>query len=112
MIELNKLSGDVMEFRNGREALDFFSSHCNDNCAIPDVIFLDINMPVMNGWDFIDEFRKIRPMISKDIMLYIVSSSADETDMIRARSLVLVDDYLTKPIAPSRLKSIFSTVAE
>lgn len=111
VIEVNNLSDKVLEFKNGQEALDFFRAYCNDHDLLPDVIFLDINMPVMNGWEFIEEFRKIRPSITKDILLYIVSSSVDRTDVDKARSLPTVNDYITKPITASQLKTIYERVA-
>jgi CheY-like chemotaxis protein len=111
VIEINKLSEKVLEFKNGHDALQFFAEYHNNDELLPDVIFLDINMPVMNGWEFIEEFRKIRPSITKDITLYIVSSSVDKTDVDKARGLPTVHDYLTKPITASQLKNIYNAVA-
>jgi CheY-like chemotaxis protein len=106
VIEINKLSEMVMEFRNGQEAIDFFST-CSDHKKLPDVILLDINMPVMNGWEFIEAFQKLKPSFPKDIMLYVVSSSVDRTDVDKAKSLSNVNDYLVKPMTASQLKSIY-----
>jgi CheY-like chemotaxis protein len=106
VIEVNKFSEMVLEFRNGQEALEFFST-CNDHAKLPDLILLDINMPVMNGWEFIEEFRKLKPSFPKDIMLYVVSSSVDRSDVEKARSLSNVRDYLIKPMTASQLKNIY-----
>jgi CheY-like chemotaxis protein len=111
VIEVNRLSEKVLEFKNGKEALKFFTEYSNDLELLPDVIFLDINMPEMDGWEFIEEFKKIRPAIVKDMMLYIVSSSVDKTDVDKAKSLPNVHDYLTKPITASQLKTIYQAVA-
>jgi len=111
VIELNNLSDKVLEFKNGQEALEFFRQYGNEYNALPDVIFLDINMPVMNGWEFIEEFKKLKPSISKNITLFVVSSSVDKTDVDKAKSLPAVHDYITKPITASQLKSIYSAVA-
>ncbi len=111
VIEVNNLSERVLEFRNGQDAIDFFAQ-CSDNDQdLPDVIFLDINMPVMNGWEFIEEFKKIRPRLSKDIMLYVVSSSVDKSDLEKARSFANVNDYLTKPISATQLKNIYAAAS-
>ena len=112
VLEVNHLTGKVLEFNNGRKAIDFFLNHQNHDNELPDVIFLDINMPVMNGWEFIEEFRKIRPAISMDITLYVVSSSIDKTDVDRAKSFSAVNDYLVKPITAAQLKNIFAAVPE
>jgi CheY-like chemotaxis protein len=111
VIELNKLSDKVMDFKNGQEALDYFSEYKDDDEALPDVIFLDINMPVMNGWEFIEAFQNIRSTISKKITLYIVSSSVDKTDVDKAKGFPIVHDYLTKPIMAAELKNIYTAVA-
>lgn len=111
VIELNNLSDKVLEFKNGQEAIDFFSKNHKDEHALPDVIFLDINMPVMNGWEFLEEFKKIQPAMSKSISLFVVSSSVDKSDVDKAKSLTPVQDYLTKPITANQLKSIYGAVA-
>ncbi len=100
IIELKKLSESVLVFNNGKEALDFFlqSLQKEENQDVPQVIFLDLNMPVMDGWGFLDKFSKIKNQIRKKIDLYVVSSSIDSRDIERAKSIDIVSDYLTKPI--------------
>lgn len=111
VIEINKLSEKVLEFKNGQEAIEFFTRNSSDHESLPDVIFLDINMPVMNGWEFIEEFRKIKPGISKDISLFVVSSSVDKTDVDKAKSLPAVQDYIPKPLTANQLRNIYNAVA-
>ncbi|MBQ0733970.1 response regulator [Aquimarina celericrescens] len=100
IIELRKLSETVIVFNNGKEAMDFFqeSLEKNEKPEVPQVIFLDINMPVMDGWEFLREFSKIKNKLSDKINLYVVSSSIDSRDIERAKSIDVVSDYLTKPI--------------
>ncbi|PKV48506.1 CheY-like chemotaxis protein [Aquimarina sp. MAR_2010_214] len=100
IIELKKLSESVLVFNNGKEALDFFlqSLQKEENQDVPQVIFLDLNMPIMDGWEFLCEFSKIKNQIGKKIDLYVVSSSIDSRDIERAKSIDIVSDYLTKPI--------------
>ncbi len=111
VIEINKLSQRVLEFRNGQDAIDFFVRSSANHQELPDVILLDINMPVMNGWEFIEEFKKIRPLLSKDITLYVVSSSVDKSDVDKAKSFSTVHDYLIKPITVSQLKNIYQAAS-
>lgn len=100
IIELKKLSEKVIVFNNGKEAMDFFLNSLENSevSEVPQVIFLDLNMPVMDGWEFLDEFTKIKDQINKNIDLYVVSSSIDVRDIERAKSIEVVLDYLTKPI--------------
>ncbi|WP_299313321.1 response regulator [uncultured Aquimarina sp.] len=110
IIELKKLSEKVIVFNNGKEALNFFIKSTQDNAEediVPQVIFLDLNMPIMDGWEFLEEFTKIRDEISKKIDLYVVSSSIDIRDIDRAKSIKVVSDYLTKPIKLDDFEKIF-----
>ena len=111
VIELNRLCDNVQEFRNGRDAINFFVNHAQETNELPDVILVDINMPVMDGWEFIEAFREVRNKLAKQISLYVVSSSVSETDQERARSFSNVSDYLVKPITATQLKQIYSAAS-
>jgi len=108
IIEIKRLSENIMIFKNGREALDFFINSIKNpkEFIVPQVIFLDLNMPIMDGWEFLDEYEKIRNKINKKIDLYVVSSSIDGRDIRRAKSIDVVLDYLTKPIGIKDLEKI------
>jgi CheY-like chemotaxis protein len=101
----------VIEFSNGLDAINFFKEPRNEE-EIPELIFLDINMPVMNGWEFMDEFVKIRPALQKKIEIYILSSSTDSHDIQKAKSNPEVTDYIVKPLSPDFIKNIFVTNKE
>ncbi|UJH90303.1 response regulator [Antarcticibacterium sp. 1MA-6-2] len=109
IIEIKKLSENLLIFKNGLEALEYFKVIlCNmTEEKLPDIIFLDLNMPVMDGWEFLGEFIKIKNNFDKKITLYVVSSSIDPRDLERARSFNLVTDYLIKPIELKKFEKIF-----
>lgn len=75
---------------------------------IPELILLDLNMPIMDGWEFLQEFTKLRPKIARPIELYVVSSSINPTDMERARAIQEVSDYIVKPIQLNDFDKIFN----
>jgi two-component system, chemotaxis family, chemotaxis protein CheY len=73
---------------------------------IPDLIFLDINMPMMNGWEFIEEYRKIKPQIHKEILIIILTSSVYQHDKKKAKEYAEIKDYIMKPISINDIQSI------
>jgi CheY-like chemotaxis protein len=70
----------------------------------PNYLFLDLNMPEMNGWDFLDSFNSSQ----NQAQIYILSSSVDDRDITKARTYSIVKDYLSKPLIKKYIKSIFS----
>mgnify|MGYP001136968378 FL=1 len=62
-----------MVFSNGRSAISFITDNLENVDQLPDVLLLDLNMPIMNGWEFIDEYRKVKDQLAKQIKIYIVT---------------------------------------
>ncbi|TQI69487.1 response regulator receiver domain-containing protein [Gramella sp. Hel_I_59] len=114
IIEIKKLSENLLIYKNGKEALDYFKnsmSSVTHEDLLPDIIFLDLNMPVMDGWEFLNEFLKIKNNLNKKITLYVVSSSIDPRDLERVKSFNMVTDYLIKPIELKKFEKIFDKTA-
>lgn len=99
ILESTGLAKEIQSFYNGKEAIAYLTDHKNKDLeTLPDIIFLDINMPVMNGWEFLEEYHKLCTTLPKPIALYVVSSSVDSSDMQKSRSYKEVTDYLVKPV--------------
>lgn len=100
---------NLLIFKNGKESIEYFEESLKDLSAakVPDIIFIDLNMPIMDGWEFIENFTQIEHKFNKLITLYIVSSSIIPADINRAKSLSNIEDYLVKPIRASQLEQIF-----
>lgn len=98
----------VEEFRNGRLALDAISYLVEHKMALPEVIFLDINMPVMDGWTFLDEFLKLPNTFG--VHIKIITSSIDMRDRQKWQSYVKKTghhiDFITKPIYELNLEDV------
>jgi len=92
---------------NGSEAIDrLLKDKFTNNNYLPDYIFLDINMPVMNGWEFLEEFDRLNIDPHKKVHIYILSSSLSHSDIVKSNSNPLVSAYLYKPIDTRKLKEI------
>ena len=99
----------VMVYSNGQDALDGLMKISLTDEPLPDVIFLDLNMPIMNGWEFLDEFKNCKSKKSRKIVIYIISSSVDPRDLERVKDYEQVDTYILKPITPDDLAKILSS---
>ncbi len=107
-IEDTNLVNSIMFFDDGEDAIAYINDSVikSNPSLLPDVIFLDVNMPRMDGWDFLIAFTELKPAIEKKIIIYMVSSSIDNRDLDRAKSISEVTDYIIKPISPNQLESI------
>ncbi|MES2279715.1 MAG: response regulator [Bacteroidota bacterium] len=103
------LFNQILNFSNGQEAIDYLLNPKNSH-NLPDVLFVDINMPVMNGWEFNAAFEEIKSQLGKNITIYNISSSVDLDDIKRAKNCPVVTDYLLKPIDEAYLTDIFNSL--
>ena len=93
-------------FGNGKNAIDFFIENANNAEVLPDVIFLDISMPIIDGWQFLGQFNKIKSTLKKSISIYITTSSISQNDMVRAKNCNIVTDFIIKPISLENFNEI------
>ncbi|SHM69804.1 Response regulator receiver domain-containing protein [Chitinophaga jiangningensis] len=99
MIERQGISSNIRVFSDAQEVLDYFRENTNVAAALPDLILLDLNMPVMDGWEFLDEYATFQAELPKSIKIFVLTSSIDEKDKERVRSYAFVSGYLTKPLS-------------
>lgn len=102
-IHMLKLASRVLSYSDGEEALDFLKQNTYREENLPDIIFLDVNMPIMDGWDFLEEYRELAPRLPKRITIYMVSSSIDIRDRERAQQITDISDFIVKPITEEQL---------
>ncbi|MEO8712917.1 MAG: response regulator, partial [Parafilimonas sp.] len=72
------------------------------------VILLDVNMPVMNGWEFLELYQSLKPSFSKEIQLFLVTSSMNDQDREYSKRYNCVQDYIVKPLARDKISEILS----
>lgn len=94
---------------NGEEAIHLLKANLN---TPPDIILLDINMPVMNGWAFIHAYQQLSPNIHKNISIYLLSSSVFDDDIRKSRDYPFIKDYIVKPFHPDKVKKIISDLEQ
>lgn len=96
-------------YHNGEDALHGLQHNYDATGKVPQVIFLDLNMPIMNGWEFLDEFIKIPSGVLKKTTIYIISSSVDPRDIDKVSEYELINNYILKPITPNDLETVLKT---
>ena len=110
LIEKTEVFSAHSSFTNGKEAITTLKKALKDNTNnFPDIILLDINMPVMDGWEFMEEIKTIKSKINKEIIIYIVSSSIAVEDRNKSKTFEDIIGYIPKPITISDLISIVSS---
>ncbi|WP_010521354.1 response regulator [Aquimarina agarivorans] len=111
LLQLKKLCKNIIVFENGKEALEYFSQKNLQNKQLPELILLDLNMPVMNGWEFLEQYNHIKSNLEHKPSLYVVSSSIDPMDSQKAKNIDSVEDYLSKPISLKTFETICNVIA-
>lgn len=95
-------------YNNGQEALYGILENKDNSELLPDVILLDINMPIMDGWEFLDAFIEVKWQLSKEIKIFMASSSIANHDIEKSKLYEEISDYLVKPINTQKLKEILA----
>lgn len=99
IITESKMAQEISVFSSAIEALEYFVKLQTEQQEFPDAIFVDINMPEMDGFGFLDEYSKFPEDIIKKTSVFTLSSSADPNDVKRALKYEVVKNYFTKPLS-------------
>ncbi len=95
---------EIVVVRNsGQTALDYLKSSTKPQS---DLIFLDINMPGMNGWEFLSAYDKLNPNLKSDAIIIMLTTSDSEIDRLKAKSYPFVTAFVTKPLTREKIKKI------
>ncbi|MBA9078760.1 response regulator [Rufibacter quisquiliarum] len=107
IIRSYKFSASVTSFLWAEEALQTLASLSQeDPASFPEIIFLDIHIPGMNGWEFIEEFKKLPGGLIQNCQLFVLSSAIDKQNPSPSPQQSVVTDYFSKPFSPDILNII------
>ena len=108
LIKKALLNTEIMACLNGKFAIEQLADiQRKDPEKMPDYILLDINMPIMNGWEFLDEYKRLNIDPQGKSKIYIISSSVFSNDINKAKSYPLVKDFISKPLNVEKIKELF-----
>lgn len=107
-LERLELVEEIHKFTDGEQALNYIRQNQHDGELLPDLILLDVNMPYMDGWQFMREFVQLDLPADKHIRVYILTSSTHESDLQKAKEFPTLAGYLVKPIGKNIIKELLT----
>lgn len=106
IIEANAFAEQILVFQTGQDALEYLREHQGDVESLPEIVFLDINMPIMDGFQFLTDFEEFADDVRNKCKIIMLSSSISPKDIDRAASSRYVKKYLNKPLNARYLEAI------
>ncbi|WP_295334868.1 response regulator [Flavobacterium sp.] len=111
IIEESDIAEHINIFSNGRDAINYLSEVANEVVLLPKVIFLDLNMPLLDGWGFLDEYIRLKPKLCRKINLYVITSSVSHYDHEKSKEYSDITDFIVKPLAKEKFIAIIKKLS-
>ncbi|WP_339628088.1 response regulator [uncultured Maribacter sp.] len=103
---------NVIEFTDSTQPLKILSDNFDSTDKLPDIILLDLYMPILDGFQFMEKFKVAIKRIKKNIQIYMLTSSFSSEDVDRAKSIPEISEYIVKPITLRNLTRIVDNVLQ
>ena len=108
IVEKTGFDIEMVSRNNGQQALDYLNETIAQHKALPSLVLIDINMPVMNGWEFIEAYEELH--IEQKVDMYILSSSVYENDIEKTKGYKAVKGFISKPLSMERLTELIKAI--
>ena len=108
IVEKTGLNINMVSKGNGQLALDYIKGIMLNPSEFPQLMLIDINMPIMNGWEFVEAYQKLE--VDQKVEMYILSSSVYENDIEKTKSYPSVKGFISKPLSIERLKELVTSI--
>ena len=109
LIEEMKVANQIMVANNGKEGLDQLESYFREHGSSPQLIFLDINMPVMDGFEFLENFQQLDEAHKASVKIIMLTTSSSPVDIQKIKNLG-VNEFLSKPLTEEMLMRIVHSI--
>lgn len=103
-LKIAQLGEEYIHYSNGKLAIEGLDRYYKEHHNLPDLILVDLNMPVMDGWQFLETYRNT--LESEGQLVFIISSSIDPADIKQAKEFSFVKEFIYKPITAEKLKDL------
>lgn len=108
IVEKTGYNVEMISKTNGQIAIDYLAGVVSSAEQLPQLILIDINMPVLNGWEFLEAYEKLG--IAQSVDMYMLSSSVYENDIEKAKTYSTVKGFISKPLSIERLTELLQLV--